>query len=41
MAPRMIGQMKVITTQTKIANTSIWMMSVTVIFTRVSSTMLD
>jgi hypothetical protein len=30
--------MKVITTQMKMANTSIWTMSVTVIFTRVSST---
>ena len=38
MAPRMIGQMNVITTQMKMANTSIWTMSVTVIFTRVSST---
>src|SRR6188768_3161438 len=37
MAPRMIGQIKVITTQMKMANTSIWTMSVTVIFTRVSS----
>ncbi len=38
MAPRMIGQMNLITTQMKMANTSIWTMSVTVIFTRVSST---
>jgi hypothetical protein len=30
--------MNFITTQTKMANTSIWTMSVTVIFTRVSST---
>ena len=34
----MIGQIKFITTQMKMANTSIWTMSVTVIFTRVSST---
>jgi hypothetical protein len=32
----MIGQMNFITTQTKIAKTSIWMMSVTVMFTRLS-----
>src|SRR5687767_306188 len=38
MAPRMIGQMKVITTQMKMANTSIWTMSVALILTRVSST---
>jgi hypothetical protein len=41
MAPRMIGQIKVITTHMKMANTSIWTMSVTVIFTRVSSTSLQ
>jgi hypothetical protein len=32
----MIGQMNFITTQTKVMKTSIWMMSVTVISTRLS-----